>query len=126
MEYSIVIIMVALVQFQFFGLRTGIARPKYGVLPPKTTGHETWERLFRVHQNTMEQVVVFIPALLGFTYYVSHIWAYVLGVCFIVFRQIYSITYIKNPTKRIFPPSFGVNMVLIFGTIIGVVLQLTR
>ena len=126
MEYSVVIVLIALIQFQFFGLRAGFSRPKYGVLPPKTTGNETWERIFRVHQNTMEQLVVFIPALLGFSYYVSHLWAMVLGVCFIIFRQIYSYTYIKNPPKRIFPPSFAVNMILIFGTLIGLAIQIIR
>jgi glutathione S-transferase len=121
-----IVIMVALLQCQFFGLRTGINRPKYGVLPPKTTGNETWERMFRIHQNTVEQMVIFVPALLGFAYYVSHLWAVVLGVLFIIFRQVFSITYMKDPTKRLFPPSFLVNVVLAIGAIIGIVVDMVK
>ncbi len=126
MEYSIVVVFLALLQYQFFGLRTGISRPKYGVLPPKVTGNETWERMFRVHQNTMEQLVVFIPSMLIFSYYVSHMWAVILGVLFIIFRQIYSHLYIKNPPKRMFPPSFFVNMILVVGSLIGVIMQIVH
>ena len=124
MEYTIIIIMIALIQYQFFGLRTGISRPKYNVQPPKTTGHETWERIYRVHQNTMEQLVVFIPGMLAFTHYVSAMWAAVLGVLFIVFRQYYSFMYIKNPPDRKFPLGFFVNGILIIGSLIGIILQL--
>jgi glutathione S-transferase len=126
MEYTVIVIMVALVQYLFFGLRTGVARPKYNVMPPKTTGDETWERIYRVHQNTMEQLVTFIPAILGFTYYVSSTWAVVLGVCFIVARQYYSMMYIKHPPTRRFPPSFFVNVILVVGTLIGIILQLVK
>lgn len=126
MEYTIIVIMLALIQYQLFGLRTGIARPKYNVPAPKTTGNETWERLFRVHQNTMEQLVVFVPAMLTFTHYVSQGGAVVLGICFILARQYYSISYINNPPTRRFPPSFFINGILVIGTISGIVVQLVR
>lgn len=126
MEYAIIVIMVALIQYQLFGLRTGISRPKYNVPPPKTTGNETWERIFRVHQNTMEQLVVFVPGMLAFSHYVSQMWAVGLGVCFILFRQYYSHMYIKNPPDRKFPPSFFVNFILIIGSIAGAIMHLVR
>ena len=126
MEYTIIVIIAALVQFQLFGLRTGVSRPKYNVPVPKTTGHEIWERIFRVHQNTMEQLVVFIPGMLAFTYYVSQMWAVGLGVCFILFRQYYSYMYIKNPPDRKFPLSFFVNVILVLGSLIGVIMHLFR
>lgn len=126
MEYTIVIIMIALTQYMLFGLRAGVTRPKYNVHPPKTTGNETWERIYRVHQNTMEQLVVFIPAMLTFTHYVSQIWAVVLGVLFIIFRQYYSYMYVKNPPDRKFPLSFFINVVLVLGSLIGVILYLVR
>lgn len=126
MEYTTIIIALALIQYQWFGLRTGISRPKYNVQPPKTTGDETWERIFRVHQNTMEQLVVFIPCMLAFTYYVSQMWAIVLGVLFIVFRQYYSYMYIKNPPDRKFPLSFFVNVILIIGSLVGAIMHLVK
>lgn len=126
MEYSVIIILLALVQYLFFGLRAGVARPKYGVHPPKVSGHDTWERIYRVHQNTMEQLVTFIPALLAFTHYVSPRWAIVLGVLFLAARQYYSYMYIKDPPKRTFPPSFFINCILVLGSLIGIIVELVK
>ena len=58
MEYPIIIILVALIQYLLFGLRTGIARGKFGIDAPRVTGNETWERYNRVHLNTLEQLIV--------------------------------------------------------------------
>ena len=126
MEYSIIIIMLALLQYLYFGLRTGISRPKYGVEPPKVSGNETWERINRVHLNTLEQLIAFIPGLLAFAYYVSPKWAILPGVGFLIARQFYSYMYIKDPKKRGFPPTFFINVVLALGSIIGVVMSLLK
>jgi glutathione S-transferase len=126
MEYSVVIILLALLQYLFFALRTGVTRVKYKVDPPKTAGHEIWERYSRVHLNTGEQLIAFIPALLTFTYYVSHRWAIVLGVGYLIARQVYSFTYIKNPKRRVFPPTFFINVALIIGSLIGIVISIIK
>lgn len=126
MEYPVIIIMLALLQYLFFGLRTGISRGKYGVEAPKCTGNEIWERIFRVHQNTLEQLIVFIPGLLAFSYYVSPKWAILPGVAFLVARQAYSFLYVKNPKARGFPPTFLINVLLAVGSIIGVVVSMLR
>jgi glutathione S-transferase len=126
MEYSIIIILLALVQYQFFGLRTGVTRPKYKVPPPKTVGDETWERIYRVHQNTLEQLIVFIPGLLLFSYYVSSRWAILPGLLYLIFRQYYSHMYIKNPPNRTFPPTFFVNGILVVGSLIGVIASIMK
>ena len=126
MEYSLIIIMLALIQYLLFGLRTGVARPKFGVEPPKMTGHETWERYSRVHLNTLEQLIAFIPGLLTFSYYVSPKWAILPGVAFLIARQIYSIRYIKDPKGRGFPPTFFINVILVLGSLIGIVMSLMK
>ncbi len=126
MEYPIIIILLALLQYLFFGLRTGIARGKYNVPAPKCTGNDTWERMFRVHQNTLEQLIVFIPTLLLFSYYVSAKWALLPGVLYLIARQFYSMMYIKNPPKRGFPPTFFINVGLVIASLIGVVVSLLK
>ena len=126
MEYPLLIILLALLQYLAFSLRTGTSRPKYGVLPPKMTGNETWERISRVHQNTLEQIVVFIPALLLFSYYVSPKWALLPGICYLIARQIYSYRYIKSPATRMFPPTFFINVILVVGGIIGIIVSLAK
>ncbi len=126
MEFSFIIILVALIQYQAFGLRTGIARGKYAVPPPKCTVNDTWERIFRVHQNTMEQLVVFVPAQLLFSYYVSARWAILPGVAFLIARQTYSHMYLKNPMKRGFAFTFMINAVLVIGSLIGVIVSVVK
>src|SRR5215472_3834074 len=39
------------------------ARGHYGIAAPATSGHPVFERLFRIQQNTLEQLVLFLPAL---------------------------------------------------------------
>lgn len=126
MDYVYLIILLALAQFIFFTFRTGSARHKYGVHAPKTTGNETWERIYRVQQNTMEQLVLFIPGMLAFAHYVSPRWALVPGVLYLIGRQLYSYLYITNPEKRGsgVALSFLSNMALVAGAIVGVILQL--
>ena len=126
MDYVYLIILLALAQFMFFTIRTGLARSKYGVLAPKTQGNETWERIFRVQQNTMEQLVLFIPGILAFAHYVSPRWALLLGILFLIGRQLFSWLYITNPGKRTPGAALSIlpNAVLVIGALIGVVLQL--
>ena len=101
MEYTAIIILVALMQFTFFTIRTGLARITYGVKAPSTAGNETWGRLYRIQQNTMEQLIVFIPGMVIFAMYVSETWALLPGIVFIVGRGLYSFKYLKDPASRV-------------------------
>jgi uncharacterized membrane protein YecN with MAPEG domain len=124
MEYTALIILLALLQFLLFGVRVGIARGKYGIKAPATLGDETWERMYRVQQNTMEQLVVFIPAVIAFSVYVSNRWVLLPGLLFLVGRQLYSYEYIKNPDSRV--PGMAIsllcNAALVIGALIGLLL----
>jgi len=100
MHYVAIVTVVALLQFFWFGWQVGVARGKYGIAAPATSGNEMFERVFRVHMNTLEQLVVFLPALWIFASFVSSLWAAILGAIFIVGRAIYAVTYVKDPKKR--------------------------
>ena len=63
MELVGLISLLAVLQFVVFGILVGRARGVYGVKAPATTGHEQFERWFRVHYNTLEKLIVFLPAL---------------------------------------------------------------
>jgi glutathione S-transferase len=126
MDYVYLLILLALLQFVYFTARTGFARGKYGVHAPATTGNETFERIFRVQQNTMEQLLMFIPGMLAFAHYVSHTWALLPGVLYLVGRQVYSWQYVADPKKRELGMtlSFLANLVLLAGALIGLVLRM--
>lgn len=121
MELVLIVMLLALIEYMVFAGLVGGARGKYGVLAPATTGHPQFERINRVHQNTLEALVIFIPAVLVFGYYLSAPWAAGLGVAFIVARAIYAVSYIRAPEKR--GPGAGltgiVNIVLVLGGLVG-------
>ena len=100
MEPVAVVIVLALVQYVAFGMLVAWARGKYGVKAPAVTGHETFDRYFRVHQNTLELLVAFVPAIWLFGMYVDPTWAALLGLVFIVARMLYLRGYVTDPAKR--------------------------
>jgi glutathione S-transferase len=121
MELVLVVMLVALIEYMVFAGLVGRARAQYGVHAPATTGHPQFERVYRVHQNTLEALIVFIPALLAFACYLSFAWAAGLGVAFIIARAIYAVSYIRAPENR--GPGAGltgvVNIVLVLGGLWG-------
>ena len=125
MEIVLLVVLVALIEYIVFQGLVGRARAKYGIRAPATTGHPDFERVNRVHQNTLEALVVFIPAVLIFACYVSPRWATGLGVAFIVARAIYAVGYLKAAERRGLGAGLTgvVNVALVVGSVIGLVLK---
>ena len=122
MELVAATILLALVEYVVFAALVGRARGKYGIKAPATTGHPDFERVNRVHLNTLESLIVFVPGAWIFGLYVSTRWAAVLGVVFIVARIVYAVGYFKAAEKR--GPGAGltglVNITLLIGGLIGI------
>lgn len=121
MEFVILVGTVALLEYAFFGYQVGRARGRYGVEPPAVAGHPIFERYHRVHQNTLENLVIFLPGLWLFATYVSAQIAAVLGAVFVVGRAVYARLYVEDPPRR--GPgvmlSFPVAMILLIGGTLG-------
>ncbi len=100
MAYVSVIVMLALLEYLYFGVAVGRARLRHGVDAPSVSGDEHFERFHRAHQNTLEQLVVFIPAVYAAAYYASALLAVGLGVVWLVARAHYFRSYIAEPTRR--------------------------
>ena len=65
------VLVLILVQYITFGVKVGGAREKYDIQAPAITGHPEFERYYRVHQNTLEQLIVFIYfQLVGMDFYI--------------------------------------------------------
>ncbi len=127
MEYPTIVVMLALAQYIFFIMQTGFARGKYKVDAPKCSGNENFERIFRVQMNTLEQLIIFIPAAFAFSYYVSAVWGSVIGVIYIVGRFLYFYEYTTDPKKRApgMMLTFLSNSLLVAGAIVGCVLSVS-
>jgi len=125
MTYVALVILLALLEFMVLGGMVGYARGKYGVKAPAISGHEIFERHFRVHYNTLEQLIVFIPSIVFFAQYVSETWAAILGAVFVVSRIPYAIGYVADPKKREIGSvmTAAANIPLVLGALYGVVRQ---
>lgn len=126
MNYVYLVILLALAQYIYFTAMVGAARVKHGIEAPKTTGNDIFERVFRVQQNTMEQLVAFIPGMLLFAYFVSPLWSLIPGAMYLVGRQIYSMNYVADPKKRgpAATVSILASVLLVAGAIIGLIWKL--
>ena len=100
MEAVAIITVLALAQYILFSIQVGSMRGKHKVSAPAISGHPEFERMFRVQQNTMEQLVVFIPTLWIFGYLVNPLWAAAMGAVFVAGRFIYRAAYLKDPGGR--------------------------
>jgi uncharacterized membrane protein YecN with MAPEG domain len=119
----VIVMALAILQLIYFSFQVGGARTKFGIKAPAITGNEQFERTFRVHMNTLELMVIFLPSLWMFATYVSTQWAAGLGVVYIIGRFMFSIGYIKEAGKRSlgFTVSFVPVVTLLIGGLVGVI-----
>ncbi len=92
----------------------GRARGLYGIKAPAVTGHEMFERAYRIQMNTLESAVLVLPTLWLFAGFMSDRGAAVLGTLWLAARIWYAIAYQGNPKKR--GTGFGLSM-LAFGAL---------
>lgn len=125
MHLVALVILLAAVEFAVFGALVGYARGKYGIKAPAIGGNEMFERHFRVHYNTMEQLVVFVPSIWFFGQYISAAWAAGIGSIFLIGRVIYGFSYVREPSKRELGALLSTlpSIVLLFGAIYGAIKQ---
>ena len=109
MEILAIVTILALGQYVFFSIQVGSYRGKYGVKAPAVSGAPEFERMFRVQQNTMEQLLVFLPTLWIFGHLVKPAYAAGFGLVFIVGRFVYRAEYLKDPASR--SPGFAMSFV---------------
>ena len=81
-------------------LDVGRARSRYGVHAPATSGNEQFERVFRVQMNTLENVVMFLPALWLAAWYWKPIGASACGAVWLIGRIWYARAYVRDPARR--------------------------
>ena len=100
MAVTELVIILALLQYLFFGMLVGRARTRFGVKAPAVTGDPIFERHLRVQMNTLELLVIFLPALWIASTYVAPHWIAVLGAVYLAGRFVYLRGYVQAPEKR--------------------------
>jgi glutathione S-transferase len=123
MLWIALVVLLSLLEFMVFGTLVGGARARYKIEAPATSGHPIFERTFRVHYNTLEMLVVFIPAIWLFGMYLNPRWGAIVGAVFLLGRALYAAGYIRAPEKREIGAllSFASLAVLLVGALFGVV-----
>jgi len=112
---------LALCVYFFCMIKVGQARAKHGVKPPSVDGPEDFQRVNRVHQNMVEQLVMHLPALWIFAIAWGDLWAGILGFIFVIGRILYALGYYEAAEKR--GRGFGIaslaTIVLTLGALMG-------
>lgn len=126
MHAMTLVTMAALIQFVYFSIQVGKVREKTGIAAPAMSGNDEFERANRVQQNTMEQLVVFIPSMWICGQYFNPLWAAGVGAVFVIGRFMYRAGYMRDAKSRAsgFVTGFFASAILILGSVVGAVMGL--
>lgn len=121
--YTAIVSLLAVAFYFFLATRVAVAHAKFNVTLPATSGNADFERVFRVHMNTLEWMPTFLVPLWLCAIYLNDRVAAALGVLWICGRVLYFTGYSKAVQKRL--PGFFVQSaactLLFIGALIGIV-----
>ena len=100
MPFTALVTVAAVILTFALSMRVGKMRQKHGVKAPATTGHPEFERANRVHQNTIEQLILFLPLLWLALYVLGDAIAALIGAVWIVGRVVYANAYARDAAAR--------------------------
>jgi uncharacterized membrane protein YecN with MAPEG domain len=125
MKFVHLVAMLAIAQYIFFAFKVGLARGKYGVTAPATSGHEMFDRIYRVQSNTLEQLVCFLPALFVASLYWPPLYMAAIGLLYLLGRTLYWLSYVKDPGSRGtgFMMTFASTVLLILAAVAGILFR---
>jgi glutathione S-transferase len=124
--YTAIVTLLAVAFYFFLATRVAVARGKFGVKLPATTGNPDFERIFRAHVNMLEWMPTFLVPLWLCAIYLNDAAAAVLGLVWILGRALYFTGYSRAVEKRL--PGFFVQstvcLLLFIGAVVGIVMHL--
>ncbi|MBC7573087.1 MAG: MAPEG family protein [Herminiimonas sp.] len=100
--------LAALVMYFWIVFNVGRARGTYKIKAPAMEGPPAFLSILRVHANTVEQMVLFLPALWLAAIFRGDRIAAACGAAWIMGRIAYAIGYYIAPNKR--GPGFAISM----------------
>ena len=124
-HYTAIVTLLAIALYFFLATRVAAARGKFGVRLPATSGNPHFERIYRVHVNTLEWMPTFLVPLWLCAIYLNDIAAAVLGLVWIGGRVLYYTGYREAAGKRL--PGFFIQSsvcgLLFIGALAGIIMH---
>jgi len=125
LHYTALVTLLAVAFYFFLATRVAVAHGKFGVQLPATSGNPDFERIYRVHVNTLEWMPTFLVPLWLCEIYVNDIAAAVLGLVWIGGRVLYYTGYREAAEKRL--PGFFIQStacaLLFVGALAGIIMH---
>jgi len=119
------ITLAAMTMYIWVFANVGNARKKFQISAPVCEGPIEFQSVLRVQANTVEQMILFFPALWMCAIFLGDLWGAAGGALWVVGRVIYALGYYEDPKKRSL--GFGISsfatLALMLGTIVGLVLH---
>ncbi len=116
-------IILALLVYFGLGAVVGQARAKFNVPAPLSGGHPEFDKRYRVHMNTLEQLALFLPLMLLAAPVLGDMVTAGLGLVWSLGRIVYARGYYADPKSR--SAGFGLTMlptlVLLIASLYGAV-----
>lgn len=111
----------ALIVYVAVSVNAARARARFGVKAPSMDGPEPFLRAMRVQANTLEQIVMFLPALVLFAIAWGDRPAALVGILWPIGRVYYATSYLADPAKRGpgFVIAFASSLILLIGAAFG-------
>ncbi len=123
--YTPIVTLLAVAFYFFLATRGAVAHGKFNIKLPATTGNPDFERVCRVHVNTLEWMPTFLVPLWLCAAYFSDAVAALLGLMWIGGRVLYFLGYREAVEKRL--PGFFVQssacLLLFIGAIVGIIMH---
>lgn len=109
-------LLAVLVTFILAG-NVGRMRTKCQVPAPAMSGHPMFDRAFRIHGNTVENMVVFLPLLWVASIFYGGTLPFWFGLAWVLSRLIYAWGY-SQQNVNLRGPGFGIGYLALFGLVV--------
>jgi len=123
MPYTAFITLLDIGLYFVLTYNVGRARGKHKVVAPSTDGPEVFQRVMRVHVNTVEQLLMHLPLLWLAACAMDDVFAASFGAVWLLSRILYARGYYRKAKSRMkgFVIGIFINIILFMGALAGTV-----
>lgn len=97
---TILITLLALLQTFALDVYISFSKFKHGVQDPEIVNNENFKKIYKIYNNTVSDLILFLPLIWIFASLESDRMAGVLGLIWLFGRFHYDISFFKNPATR--------------------------